>query len=194
MTRESAPRFTRESLVLGTVILPVRKDKDDAQRLKRQSGLKSATHVKCTTMPNASIDTAPVEYNVDQFGSSTETVVDVEKPSPKIPSVRIEDVDGTIQTIDKVDVGLPKRDGPGKKKTVSLAHVRKLTKDFAAKLKLRSRQVKPTMSVIQEKVSDPVLTEKLAVEKNQSGLDPRPAGAPLKRPKSIWGHFLGFRS
>jgi len=183
MTSESAPRFSRHSLVLGTVVLPVRKE--DAQRLKRQSGLKAGTHVKYATAPNTATNITLAPSNVNQFGSLNETVV--KKGSHNIPSVRVEDVDGTVQTINEAGVDLSKRDGTSKRKA------RKLSKDFVAKVKIRGGQVKPTMTVIQEKCSNPVLTEKPekpAVGKSGGGPDPLPSGTPSKRMRSIWRYIL----
>ena len=186
MTSESAPRFTRESLALGAVVLPVRKD--DAQRLIRQS---TGAHVKYSTVPKTAISTSLSASNVSQFGFSSSKSV-VQKASPKVPSVRVVDVDGTIQTVDEVGVDLSKRDRMRKKDTATLRHVRKLSKDLAAKMKMRSGQVKATMSSTEEKGSDPALTEKLAVEKkDESGQHPRPFGVPSKRTKSIWGYIIG---
>ena len=186
MTSESAPRFTRESLALGAVVLPVRKD--DAQRLIRQSTGAPANY---STMPNTAIRTSLSASNVNQFKFSTSKSV-VQKASQKVPSVRVVDVDGTVQTVNEVGVDLSKRDGMRKKDTTTLRHVRKLSKDLAAKMKMRSGQVKPTMSFTEEKGSDPALTEKLAVEKKDgSGQHPRPSGIPSKRTKSIWGYIIG---
>ncbi len=184
MTSESAPRFTRESLALGAVVLPVRKD--DAQRLIRRS---TGAHIKYATTPNTAIGTSLSVSNVNQFGSSRKTVV--QKTSQKVPSVRIVDVDGTIQTVDEVGVDLSKRDGTWKKETAPFRHVRKFSKDLAAKMKIRGGQVKPTMTVTEGKRFDPVLTEKLAVEKDESGRHPRPPGISSKRTKSIWGYIIG---
>lgn len=187
MTSESAPRFTRQSLVLGAVVLPVRKL--DAQHARRQSGLKYGTPVRC-----AAVDSTPT---LTRSWSSSETVVE-KKDACTIPSVQVVGVDGTVQAVDEVgavvdaDLALakPKRDGAGTKKAASLGHVRKLlSRDFAAKRKIRSGQVqvKPIVAV-----PDPALTQKRAVEKEESGPDPRPSGAPLKRARTLLGYILGI--
>jgi len=184
MTSESAPRFTRESLVLRGVVLPVRKD--DAQQLKRHSTLKSGAHVKYATVQNtASSTTLAVSKSLSKINV-------LEKQPHEVPSVRVVDVDGTIQPVHEVSVDLSKWDGTGKKNTPSSFNsVLRLSKDLAAKMKIRSGQAKH-MSVTQEKGSDPILTEKLAVEKKvESGPHPRPLGMPSKRTKSIWGYIIG---
>jgi hypothetical protein len=204
MTIESAPRFTRDGIALGAVVLPMRKD--DAQRLQRQqSTLRSGAHVKYATVPNPATGTTTttttttpaISNTVNQFGSSSTTLV--EKPSShEVPSVRVVvvDVDGTIQAVVDASADLSKPGGAARKSTPALNNVRRLSKDLAAKMKLRSGQVRATMAVIQEKVPDPVLTEKLAVElvvdeKDQSGPHPRPSGIPSKRTKSFWGYIIG---
>lgn len=189
MTSESVPRFTRDSLALGAVVLPVRKD--DAQRLIRRS---TGARVKYASMPNTAIATSLSVSSVNQSGLSRKTGVHktLQKASHKVPSVRVVDVDGTIQSVDEVGVDLSKRDGTWKKETAPLRHVRKFSKDLAAKMKIRSMQVKPTMTVTEEKAFDPVLTEKLAVEKDESGQHPRPPGIPSKRTKSILAYIIGF--
>jgi len=193
MTSESAPRFTRENIALGAVVLPVRKD--DAQRFGRQSSLKSGAHVKYATMPNTAIATTPLAAstpNLGHFGFSSETLVE-KKSSHKviIPSIRRMDTDGTIQAVDEVGLDISKRDGSWKKNTAPLKHVRKLSKDLAAKMKIRTGQMKSA----QEKGPDPVLTltEKLAVdEKHHIDSHPRPSGMlPSKRTRSIWGYITG---
>ena len=201
MTSESAPRFSRESLLLGAVVLPVRKH-DAQQHLKRQSTLRprsTRTHAKYDTVPNIAIDattTPAVSFTVDQLGCSKSEIV-VEKKDKIIPSVhiRIEDVDGSIQHLDHVGLDLSSRDRDATdtgKPPPSLAHVRKLTRDLAAKMKLRSGQVKPTMTVIQEKGPDPVHSAKHGHPVVESGgRDPKPARTFSNRTRSIWGYVLG---
>lgn len=196
MTSESAPRFTRESLALGAVVLPVRKD--DAQRLGRPLSISSAhsAHAKYATMPNTAIGASPTGSTpslpvstVTQSALSTKTVT--------VPSVRIVDADGASESVDSVSLDLSKRDGTWKKHTASLKRVRRLS---MPKMKIRSGQVKPTLTVTQEKGSDPGLTEKPAVEKDkvesefkvESDLHPRPSDVPSKRTKSIWAYIIGF--
>ena len=192
MTSESAPRFTRQSLVLGAVVLPVRKH--DAQHARRQSGLKYGTPIRYAAVPHTAIDATPT---LTRSWSSSETVVE-KKDACTIPSVQVVGVDGTVQAVDEVgavvDVDLslakPKRDGAGTKKAASLGHVRKLlSRDFAAKRKIRSGQVqvKPIVAA-----PDRALTQKRAVEKEESGPDPRPSGAPLKRARTLLGYILGI--
>lgn len=186
MTSESAPRFTRQSLVLGAVVLPVRKH--DAQQARRQSGLQYGTPIRC-----AGVDAAPAPAPaLTPSWSSSETVVE-KKDAWTVPSVQVVDVDGTVQAVDEVgavgavvDVDLSlaaKRDGAGTKKAASLGHVRKLlSRDFAAKRKLRSGQVqvKPIVAA-----PDPALTQKRAVEKENGP-------APLKRARTLLGYILGI--
>lgn len=187
MTSESAPRFTRQSLVLGAVVLPVRKH--DAEQAKRPSALHSSTPARYSTLPNTAVGATPAVSNAPRVRSLSETAV--EKEPYGIPSVQVVDVDGTIQAVDELGVDLSKRDGAGTKKTTSLGHVRKFSRDFAAKMKIRSGQMKPMRTVTQEKAPDPGLLAKRAVEKEESGPDPRPSGAPWKRPRSVWGYVLG---
>jgi hypothetical protein len=186
MTSESAPRFTRENLALGAVVLPVRKD--DA---RRQSKPYSGAHSKYPAISNPAIAThlAVSTSSVNRFGFSTETLV--EKASHKVPSIRVMDIEDSIHAVDEGSVDISKRDGPWKKNTAPLKHVRRLSKDLAAKMKIRSGQVKPTMPFTQEKGSSSVLTEKLSVEKHEGEAPPRPSGIPSKRTRSIWGYIIG---
>lgn len=194
MTSESAPRFTRESLALGAVVLPVRKD--DAQRLGRAN---SGAHVKYATMPNTAIGTGttgttpslPVS-TVNQSAPSTKTVTVVDKPSHHhVPNVWTVDADGVLQPVDGLSLDISKCDGTWKKNTAPFKHVRRLSKP---KMKIRSGQLKAALTATQEKAPDLGLTEKLAVEKAKvkSDLYPRPSGVPSKRTKSIWAYITGF--